>query len=73
MVALVGPSGSGKSTIVSLLQRFYDPTAGQIHIDAIDIKTVKQDSLRRQIAIVPQEPLLFNDTVYANICYGRSD
>ncbi|HEX6649922.1 MAG TPA: ABC transporter ATP-binding protein [Pyrinomonadaceae bacterium] len=73
MVALVGPSGSGKSTIVSLLQRFYDPTDGRILIDGIDIKTVKQDSLRRQIATVSQEPLLFNDTVYANICYSRQD
>jgi ATP-binding cassette, subfamily B, bacterial len=70
-LALVGPSGSGKSTSVALLQRFYDPTSGRILIDQIDIRNVKQQSLRRNIAVVPQEPLLFNDTVLANICYGN--
>jgi ABC-type transport system involved in Fe-S cluster assembly fused permease/ATPase subunit len=72
-VAIVGPSGAGKSTISRLLFRFYDVTAGQIEIDGQDIRSVTQASLRRAIGIVPQDTVLFNDTVYYNIAYGRPD
>jgi ATP-binding cassette subfamily B protein len=71
MVALVGPSGSGKSTLMALLQRFYDPTRGTITVDGLELRTLKQRSLRRQIGVVIQDALLFNDTVRANIAYGR--
>ena len=70
-VALVGPSGAGKSTIARLLFRFYDPWQGRIIIDGQDIAEVDQASLRRQIGIVPQDTVLFNDTLYYNIAYGR--
>lgn len=70
-VGLVGPSGAGKSTLVHLLMRFYDPTRGEILIDGQDIKTVTQDSLRRSIAFIPQEPTLFNRTIRENIEYGK--
>jgi ATP-binding cassette subfamily B protein len=70
-LALVGPSGSGKSTISRLLYRFYDPTAGRIAIDGEDIREVTQESLRAAIGIVPQDTVLFNDTIYYNIAYGR--
>ena len=70
-VAIVGPSGAGKSTISRLLYRFYDATGGRILIDGQDIKEIKQDSLRAAIGIVPQDTVLFNDTVYYNIAYGR--
>jgi ATP-binding cassette subfamily B protein len=70
-VALVGPSGAGKSTIARLLYRFYDPQAGRILIDGQDIKTVTQSSLRAAIGIVPQDSVLFNDTIGYNIAYGR--
>lgn len=70
MVAIVGPSGAGKSTIANLIPRFYDPVAGQVMIDGIDIKTATLASLRQQIGIVPQETVLFNGTVYENILYG---
>ena len=73
MIALVGPSGSGKSTVMSLLQRFYDPSRGAICVDGIDIRKVTQKSLREQIGIVPQEALLFDDTIANNIAYGRPD
>lgn len=69
-VALVGPSGGGKSTLVSLLPRFYEPTAGQILLDGSPLLAYKLDSLRRQIALVSQDVVLFNDTVAANIAYG---
>jgi subfamily B ATP-binding cassette protein MsbA len=72
-VALVGPSGAGKSTIASLLPRFYDVTEGCILVDGIDIRDVTVASLREQVGIVPQETVLFNDTVYNNILYGRLD
>ena len=71
-VAVVGPSGSGKSTLARLLFRFYDVNAGAISIDAQDIRTVTQQSLRRAIGIVPQDTVLFNDTVEYNIAYGRT-
>jgi subfamily B ATP-binding cassette protein MsbA len=70
-VALVGASGSGKTTLVNLLPRFYEPTAGRILIDGIDTGQIKLASLRENIALVSQEIVLFNDTVAANIGYGR--
>ncbi len=70
-VALVGPSGAGKSTIGRLLFRFYDPWQGRILIDGQDIAEVTQDSLRAHIGIVPQDSVLFNDTIGYNIAYGR--
>lgn len=70
-LAIVGPSGAGKSTIARLLFRFYDPTGGRILIDGQDIKDVTQQSLRGAIGIVPQDSVLFNDTIGYNIGYGR--
>ncbi|HET9356276.1 MAG TPA: ATP-binding cassette domain-containing protein, partial [Sphingomicrobium sp.] len=70
-VAVVGPSGAGKSTLARLLYRFYDPTAGRITIDGQDISEVTQASLRAAIGIVPQDTVLFNDTIGYNIGYGR--
>ena len=70
-LAVVGPSGAGKSTLARLLFRFYEPTAGQILIDGQDISAVTQDSLRAEIGIVPQDTVLFNDTIAYNIAYGR--
>ena len=70
-VAVVGPSGSGKSTLARLLYRFYDLDGGQIRIDGQDIRAVTQASLRQAIGIVPQDTVLFNDTVAYNIAYGR--
>jgi ATP-binding cassette subfamily B protein len=71
--AIVGPSGAGKSTIARLLYRFYDPSAGKILIDGQDIADVTQKSLRAAIGIVPQDTVLFNDTIGYNIGYGRGD
>ncbi|KAL2911106.1 ATP-binding cassette-type vacuolar membrane transporter Hmt1 [Polyrhizophydium stewartii] len=70
-VALVGPSGGGKSTILRLLFRFYDPTSGGISIDGQDLRSVTQASLRKHIGVVPQDTVLFNDTVMFNIRYGN--
>ncbi|MDE2235545.1 MAG: ABC transporter ATP-binding protein/permease, partial [Gammaproteobacteria bacterium] len=72
-VAVVGPSGAGKSTLARLLFRFYDAGSGRILIDGQDIRDVTRDSLRRNIGIVPQDTVLFNDTIYYNIVYGRPD
>ena len=72
-VAVVGPSGSGKSTLARLLYRFYDIDGGRITIDGQDIRTVRQASLRAAIGIVPQDTVLFNDTIEYNIAYGRPD
>ena len=72
-VALVGPTGSGKSTITNLLHRFYDPVEGCITIDGHDLRHVLLTSLYRQLAIVPQETILFGDTIRENIRYGRAD
>ncbi|HEY6009709.1 MAG TPA: lipid A export permease/ATP-binding protein MsbA [Geobacteraceae bacterium] len=73
IIALVGQSGGGKSTLVSLIPRFYDVTAGAVLIDGIDIRDLKLDSLLRQIALVDQETILFNDSLANNIRYGKSD
>ena len=70
-VAIVGPSGAGKSTIARLVFRFYDPWSGRILIDGQDIASVTQSSLRAKIGIVPQDSVLFNDTIGYNIAYGR--
>jgi ATP-binding cassette, subfamily B, heavy metal transporter len=72
-LAIVGPSGAGKSTIARLLFRFYDVTEGRITINGQDIRTVTQDSLRSAIGVVPQDTVLFNDTIHYNIAYGRPD
>ncbi|MGH8397672.1 MAG: ABCB family ABC transporter ATP-binding protein/permease [Gammaproteobacteria bacterium] len=72
-VAVVGPSGAGKSTLARLMFRFYDANDGRILIDGQDIRDVTRDSLRRHIGIVPQDTVLFNDTIYYNIAYGRPD
>jgi ATP-binding cassette subfamily B protein len=72
-VALVGPSGSGKTTLVTLLQRLHPITTGRILIDGVDIRSMTQRSLRSQIGVVFQDPHLFNDTVRANIAYGRPE
>jgi subfamily B ATP-binding cassette protein MsbA len=71
MLAIVGPSGTGKTTLLDLIPRFYDPKKGKICIDGIDIKEVTLKSLRQQIGIVTQETILFNDTIRANIAYGK--
>ncbi len=72
-VALVGPSGGGKSTILNLIPRFYDVTAGKVTIDGADVRDLRLASLREQIALVTQEPFLFDDTIRANIAYARPD
>ena len=72
-VAIVGPSGAGKSTISRLLFRFYDVTEGRVTIDGQDVRDVTQASLRRAIGIVPQDTVLFNDTIYYNIAYGNPE
>ncbi|MGI9406579.1 MAG: ABCB family ABC transporter ATP-binding protein/permease, partial [Hyphomicrobiaceae bacterium] len=73
MIAIVGPSGAGKSTISRILFRFYDTEDGQVLIDGQNIKDVTQKSLRAAIGVVPQDTVLFNDTIYYNIRYGRPD
>ncbi|KAL5700605.1 ABC-type xenobiotic transporter [Ranunculus cassubicifolius] len=70
-VALVGESGSGKSTVIALLQRFYDPDSGHITLDGVDIQKFQLRWLRQQMGLVSQEPVLFNDTIRANIAYGK--
>ena len=72
-VAIVGPSGSGKSTIGRLLFRFYDVTGGALRIDGQDIRDITQESLHEAIGVVPQDTVLFNDTIYYNIAYGRPE
>ena len=69
-VAIVGPTGAGKSTISRLLLRFYDPNSGQIAVDGLDLQEITQASLRDAIGVVPQDTVLFNDTIYYNIAYG---
>ena len=70
LVAIVGPTGTGKSTLVNLVPRFYDPSAGRVTLDGVDLREVSFRSLRQQIGIVAQETFLFNDTLRANIAYG---
>tara|TARA_R110000868_G_scaffold51823_2_gene163822 strand:+ start:5497 stop:7374 length:1878 start_codon:yes stop_codon:yes gene_type:complete len=72
-VGLCGPSGAGKSTILRLLFRFYDPEAGQVSIDGQDLTHITQDSLRDALGLVPQDVVLFNDTLRSNVIYGRPD
>jgi len=72
-VALVGQTGAGKSTIAKLIARFYDPREGRITIDGHDLRDVQQESLRRQLGVVPQEGFLFAGTVAENIAFGRRD
>jgi len=72
-VALVGPSGGGKSTLVDLIPRFMDATQGAISIDGVDVKDLKQDSLRRIIGVVNQESILFNDTIFNNIAFANAE
>jgi ATP-binding cassette subfamily B (MDR/TAP) protein 1 len=67
----VGESGSGKSTVISLLERFYNPDSGTISLDGVEIMSLKVDWLRDQMGLVGQEPVLFNDTIRANIAYGK--
>jgi subfamily B ATP-binding cassette protein MsbA len=73
IIALVGMSGGGKTSLVNLIPRFYDPNPGAVLIDGVDIRQISIATLRSQIAIVTQEPILFNDTVRRNIAYGRVD
>ncbi|MEO7913145.1 MAG: ABC transporter ATP-binding protein [Roseiflexaceae bacterium] len=73
ILALVGPSGAGKSTMLNMIPRFYDPTSGNIQIDGHDLRAITQDSLRAQLAIVPQDTMLFGGTIRENILYGRLD
>ncbi|CAM8888752.1 unnamed protein product [Rhodiola kirilowii] len=70
-LALVGPSGCGKSSVIALVQRFYDPSSGRVTIDGKDIRKYNLKALRQHIAVVPQEPCLFNTTIYENIAYGK--
>ena len=70
-VALVGPSGAGKSTIIQLVQRFYDPQSGAVKIDGVDLRDMLRSDFRKQIALVPQDPVIFADTARENIRFGR--
>jgi ABC-type transport system involved in Fe-S cluster assembly fused permease/ATPase subunit len=70
-MAIVGPTGSGKSTISRLLFRFYDTVAGAVYVDGVDVRDLTQHSLRAGIGVVPQDTVLFNDTIFYNIAYGR--
>jgi len=69
-IALVGASGAGKSTLVDLIPRFHDVTGGEILVDGVNVKDCKLDDLRRQMGVVGQDPILFNDTIYSNITLG---
>jgi len=72
-VALVGETGAGKSTLVKLAARFYDPSAGSVSVDGIDLRTIELGTFRRQLGIVPQEAFLFSGTIRDNIAFGRPD
>jgi ATP-binding cassette subfamily B (MDR/TAP) protein 1 len=72
-MAIVGESGSGKSTVISLVERFYDPQAGEVLIDGINIKSLQLESIRGEIGLVSQEPLLFMTSIKDNITYGKED
>ena len=73
VLALVGPTGAGKSTVAKLISRFYDPESGQVLIDGYDLRDVQLESLRKQIAVVPQEPFLFNGSIKENVIFARPD
>jgi ABC-type multidrug transport system fused ATPase/permease subunit len=73
IVALIGQTGSGKTSLVNLIPRFYDVTEGAVRVDGVDVRRADLDSLRRRIGIVLQTPLLFSDTIRANIAYGRPE
>jgi ABC-type multidrug transport system fused ATPase/permease subunit len=73
VLALVGPSGSGKSTLANLVLRFYDPVEGRVLLDGMELREIALKSLREQVALVTQDVVIFNDTVRANIAYGRAD
>ncbi len=70
-VAIVGATGAGKTTLISLLERFYDPTSGRVLLDGVDLKDLKTSDLRNNLSIVPQDVFLFNGTIYENILYGK--
>ena len=72
-VALVGPSGAGKTTVIQLIQRFYDPQSGAILFDGVDLKDLRREEFRTDIALVPQDPVIFADTARENIRFGRPD
>ena len=72
-VCVVGPTGAGKSTLLSLLLRFYDPGAGAVEVDGTDLRRLELDSLRRQIALVPQDPWMLDGTIADNVAFGRPD
>jgi subfamily B ATP-binding cassette protein MsbA len=71
--ALVGPSGAGKTTCANLVPRFYDPARGRVTIDGLDVRSMRLADLRRNVAVVPQDPVLFNDTIYNNLLLGRAE
>jgi ATP-binding cassette, subfamily B, bacterial len=70
-VCVVGPNGAGKSTLLALLLRFYDPDAGAVELDGVDLRRLSLASLRRQIALVPQDPWMLDETVADNLAFGR--
>jgi subfamily B ATP-binding cassette protein MsbA len=72
-IALIGPSGGGKSTLADLVPRFYDPTGGEVLIDGISLRDYEIESLRKQVGVVTQESILFNDTIFNNICFGMEN
>ena len=72
-VALVGGSGSGKSTVIALLERFYDPAAGEVTLDGVDIRRLRLKWLRAQMGLVSQEPALFATSIQENILFGKED
>ncbi|HET8858783.1 ABC transporter ATP-binding protein [Marivirga sp.] len=72
-IALVGPSGGGKSTMADLIPRFYDPVSGEVQIDGVSLKDIKMESLRAKMGIVSQESILFNDTIFNNIAFGKPE
>ena len=73
VVAIVGPTGAGKTTLMNLIPRFYDPQRGRVLLDGLDVRALNLESLRRQISMVLQEPVLFSGTIADNIRYGRLD
>jgi len=72
-IALIGPSGGGKSTLADLVPRFYDPTGGEVLIDGVSLRDYELESLRKQVGVVTQESILFNDTIFNNICFGMEN